>query len=653
MSFRTGFFGKTLIVISILLVSALISSNPALAQIQYQYPTLSVNPSNVVMYTPATTVNVALTQVTGLNALHFIFTYNDQGSTFLSINNATTDIALGNLFAGTSATLTTNVYYLTSTGRSYIEAIVEMPGNTGVSSTSTKTVLSITLHLLPTAIAGLQSNLKLEEADALFTDSQYIDEAGGLVLQSGALTVGYLTTSITATSLTATAGSAVTLTSTLHDSQGNPLSGFGINYYIGSQNVGAATTDASGLSSISYTPTTAGTYTINAMYVGNQTGGTFASSSATATLTVNPQNIPPTTKATTLALNLPQSVMTGVATTIQATLTQGTSPLPSESVIFSATPSGGSAISLGSATTNSNGVASISYTFSTSTSYSVTAKFLGDTTNQPSSASGSLSVSQNSLIATALTLNVPSTAKVNQQIKISSTLVDSNQQPISGETITYISVDASGAKQTIGSASTDAKGATSVPYVPTAAQTYQIQANYAGSSTYSASEASQPLSVNALIGNKTTTTLTLALSTANVNTQTFVTLSATLADQTGGPLAEESIVYQFSPDGITWTNITTVATGNDGIAQTNYKPDQTGSLTIRAVFNGDANYYSIASNQKTLSVSNGATNSSIPWLWIGIIAVIALIIVVVAAIVMTKRRQPMKSKGKPKPNPSS
>jgi hypothetical protein len=652
MVFRAGFFVKTLIVISILLVSAIISSNPAFADIQYQYPTLSANPSNVVMYTPVTTINVALTQVTGLNALHFVFTYNDLGSMFLSVNNATTDISLGSLFAGTSATLTTNVYYLTSSGRSYIEAIIEMPGNTGVSSTSTKTVLSITLHLLPTAIAGLQSDLKLEEADALFTDGQYIDEAGGLILQSGALTVGYLTTSITATSLTATAGSAVTLTSTLHDSQGNPLSGFSINYNIGSQNVGTATTDASGISSLSYTPSTAGSYTINAMYAGNQTGGTFASSSATATLTVNPQNIPPTTKATTLTLNLPQSATTGAVATIQATLTQGNSPLPSQSVIFSATPSGGSAISLGSATTNSNGVASISYTFSTSASYSVTAKFLGDTTNLPSSVSGSLSVTQKSLIATVLSLTVvPSTAKVNQQIKINSTLVDSNQQLLSGETITYSSVDPSGAKQTIGSASTDSAGAASIPFVPTEAQTYQIQANYAGSSTYSASEASQYLSVNALIGNKTATTLTLALSTTNVNTQAFVTLSATLADQSGGPLAEKNIAYQFSTDGTTWTNINNASTGADGVAQTSYKPSQTGTLIIKAVFDGDANYYSIASNQVQLSVSNETNNFSIPWLWIGIIAVIALIIVVVAAIVVAKRR-PMKAKGKPKPNPS-
>ena len=69
-------------------------------------------------------------------------------------------------------------------------------------------------------------------------------------------------------------------------------------------------------------------------------------------------------------------------------------------------------------------------------------------------------------------------------------------------------------------------------------------------------------------------------------------------------LAQENIVYQFSTDGITWTNITTTATGSDGVAETSYKPAQIGSLLIRASFNGDTSYYSSVSDAETILVNN-------------------------------------------------
>ena len=316
MTFHPKRSNKTLMVVTtILLISVILSSCPvfsARAQVLYQYPTVSVFPSNVVMYTPVTTVTVTVSAVKGLNVIQFIFSFNSQ---FLSVS--TSDIALGNLFSSPTAQLYTNIYYLNSTGLSYINAIVEMPGNTSVSSSTTENVLSIKLHLLPTATAGLQSGLTLTSAQAYFTDGQFVDQSTGMTIQSSTLTVGYLTTTMTATSLTDTAGNPVTLTSTLQDSQGNPLSGFTISYYIGSQSVGNAITDASGISSVSYTPSTAGTYTINTVFVGNQTGGTFASSNGTATLTVNPQSLPPTSKTTGITLKVPSTATTGVAATFQ------------------------------------------------------------------------------------------------------------------------------------------------------------------------------------------------------------------------------------------------------------------------------------------------------------------------------------------------
>jgi hypothetical protein len=485
---------KTSVLVIILLASVLLSFHPALAQQLDQYPTLSVSPSNVVTYTPVTTINFTISPVTGLNSIHLIFSFNSQGSTFLSVPSSG-DVAIGNLFTATSATLYTNIYSLNNTGLSYVNALVEMPPNTGASSTTTRNVLSITLHLLPNVVAGMRSGLNIQEADALFTSGQFIDNSTGLTVQNGALTVGYLTTVMTTTSVQTNVGNAATLSSTLRDTEGNPLAGMSINYYVGSQNVGTAKTDASGVSTIAYTPSAAGTYTIEATYVGNQTGGTFASSSANGTLTVNSKNTPLTTKPTALTLSLPQTITTEVPITVEATLTQGNSPLPNENIIFSKTPSGGSMSSIGYATTDSSGVATLNYTFSTAGSYSVEALFLGDANNQPSNATVNVVVSQTSLISTILTLSVQSTAYVNQEVIIYSALKGSNQQPIAGATVDYTAIGKNGAKQTIGSAITNSEGNSSIIFVPTQVVIYQINANYGGSTLYSSSADSEYLTI--------------------------------------------------------------------------------------------------------------------------------------------------------------
>ena len=101
-----NFFSKknfAALIISSILLTTVLFSEPIFAQQQYQYPTLSVTPSNVTVNAPATTVNVAISSITGLNAIHFVLRFNDQGATFLSAANA--DIVIGNLFAGLTPTL--------------------------------------------------------------------------------------------------------------------------------------------------------------------------------------------------------------------------------------------------------------------------------------------------------------------------------------------------------------------------------------------------------------------------------------------------------------------------------------------------------------------------------------------------------------------
>ena len=139
------------------------------------------------------------------------------------------------------------------------------------------------------------------------------------------------------------------------------------------------------------------------------------------------------------------------------------------------------------------------------------------------------------------------------------------------------------------------------------------------------------------MGNKTDTTIDIVLSTNSANTQTFVTISATLKDQNGNPIAQQKMVYQYSSDGTTWNNITTVTTGSDGVAQSNYKSSQTGTLTIRALFDGDTTYYASASNEETLSLSGTSGSFNIPWIWVTLISTVAIVAVALSIAVAKLR----------------
>jgi hypothetical protein len=186
---------------------------------------------------------------------------------------------------------------------------------------------------------------------------------------------------------------------------------------------------------------------------------------------------------------------------------------------------------------------------------------------------------------------------------------------------------------------TDSSGASSLPFVPLQAVTYQIKATYGGSTTYSPSSDAQTLQVTPGTGSQAATTISLTLSNNEVSTQTFVTISATLKDTNGNTVPQKNLVFQFSSDGITWTNITTAITGSNGVAQSNYKPSQSGTLSIRAVFNGDTQYYQSQSNEETLVVGgNATTNVNIPWIWI-IISVALVVAIAAIAIAMTKLRR--------------
>jgi len=255
-----------------------------------QTATLSVNPSSGVITYSTYTINIIISPVTDLWLVRLTLSFNN-GSDFLEVS--TGGVELGDLFAGLEPDLSTGNYYISDTGLSYLEVLIEMPDNTTVTSSESKSLAKITFKLLENAMPGMTSWLKLEWADATFytgidpTPYEYIDSESGITLQSGTVTLDYLVTTLTASPATATVENPVPLSSTLKDGNGNPIAGLSVDYYVDSVAIGSALTNDFGISSISYTPSDVGIFTIKAEYVGKLPDGKYAGSNDTATLTVN------------------------------------------------------------------------------------------------------------------------------------------------------------------------------------------------------------------------------------------------------------------------------------------------------------------------------------------------------------------------------
>jgi hypothetical protein len=173
-----------------------------------------------------------------------------------------------------------------------------------------------------------------------------------------------------------------TITAKLLDGNGNPVANQPISFFIGTTSLDSANTDTSGNAVKSYTANIdAGTYVINASYSGS---ADFGSSSGTINLIVNPFT-------TTLTVEVPSATQ-GKPVTLKATLKdENDNPVQGVNIQFQIYD-GTNWSNIGSANTDSNGVASISYTPSNTGTFQVRAMFSGTTNYSQITGTGSLNV---------------------------------------------------------------------------------------------------------------------------------------------------------------------------------------------------------------------------------------------------------------------
>ncbi len=551
-----------------------------------QTVTLSVDPSSIVVTYPTFTINVIISPVVDLWQIRFTLSFNNDVD-FIEV--PTGGVELGDLFAGLSPDLSTGEYQIS--GLSYLEVLIEMPGNGTVTSSESKSLAKVTFKLLDNAMPDMTSWLKLEWADATFyTGSgdppyEYIDSEGGMTLQSGTVTLNHLVTTLTVNPATGTVEEPVTLSSTLKDGDGNPVKGLSVNYYVDSLEIGSAITNDFGVSSISYSSSNVGTFTITAEYVGNLPGEKYAGSSNTATLAVERRN-------TTLSLAVKSSIKVMETVDLVATLKKDGTSMSGETVKFYV-----DSTEEGSEITDANGIASIQYYFSSPGTYEIKAEYLGTTKYAPSSASTTRTVGDT---RTSLELTVtPMISKVDQDVTLSATLKDESELPLSGKTIEYY-VNT----ELVGSSSTNTNGLSSITYTPfevSSPEGWKVEARYSGDSTYSSSVDTASLVVNGLL-----TMLALDMEPTRVTIEETVIMTATLLDENTKAIPSSEIYYYVRVED-QWTEIGSAITDENGNASLIYETTTTGNLVVKAQYNGSSIYIASNSEPKMITVEKLAT----------------------------------------------
>jgi hypothetical protein len=206
--------------------------------------------------------------------------------------------------------------------------------------------------------------------------------------QAATLTVNKIATTLAVAPATGNFGGTTTLSATLKDASNAPVNGATIAFTLKGASVGTATTNASGvatLSNVSLAGISGGTYTggVAASFGGD---ATYIGSTGSALLTVN-------ASATTLSV-APATGTFGGTVALSATLTAGGSGVNGKTVTFTLNGN-----PVGTGTTNASGVASLptaSLASINAGSYTtgVGASFAGDGDFQTTTASAALTVNK-------------------------------------------------------------------------------------------------------------------------------------------------------------------------------------------------------------------------------------------------------------------
>ena len=317
---------------------------------------------------------------------------------------------------------------------------------------------------------------------------------------------------LTATPNPTVVTSSVTLTATVTATVGVPTGS--LTFYDGSVALGAANVNSAGSATLSTTQLQAGTHSLTAKYSGD---GMNAANTSNVVSEVISQATTLTTLATSNA-----TVAVGSSLTLTANVTSTNGPAPTGMVSFTE-----GTTTLGSATLNASGVASLPFSSLPPGTHEIVATYAGDASDAPSTSTALLQTVQQISTVTLLAASAnPGSAGATLQFTAAVTASDTTGAgPITGMvTFTEGSV-------TLGTGTLNGSGVASFSTTSLAVGTHAIVATYAGSQNYAGSASS---ALSEQIGQTPTVTSLSAPSAASLSGKP-VLLTATVSSQTGVP----------------------------------------------------------------------------------------------------------------------
>ena len=322
---------------------------------------------------------------------------------------------------------------------------------------------------------------------------------------------------VTATPNPATVGQSITLTATI-TMVGSVEPTGNVTFLSNGISIGSGVVNASGVATLSLSSLPAGGNSITVTYSGNSTYAPGASNSMMVTI-----NGAAKTTTTTVLTASPNPATTSQAVTLTATVT-ATSGTATGTVAFF---DGGT--SLGSGTLSGSGVATVQVPSLTAGSHNLTAQYAGTSTF---SASNSATVVEtvNGPTTTATTTALipsPNPATTTQAVILTATVTAASGTPTG--TIAFFDGSTS-----LGSGTLNGSGVASVQVPSLTAGSHNLTAQYAGTSTFSASSSPTVVeTVNTPAASTTTTTLNVSPNPAT--TTQAITLTATVTATQGTP----------------------------------------------------------------------------------------------------------------------
>jgi hypothetical protein len=278
------------------------------------------------------------------------------------------------------------------------------------------------------------------------------------------------TTSLAASPNPATTNQAVTLTATVTATSGKPTGS--VTFFDGSTSLGSGTI-GSGVASVQLSTLSVGVHNLTAQYAGNTSFAASVSSAVAETI-----NAPAATPTATLLQTSASQIVAGQPLTLTATVS-ASSGTPTGTVTFLS-----GSTSLGTATLNSSGNASIQVPSLAAGSYGFTAQYAGNS-NFGASASASITETVTSAAVptttTTLTIN-PNPTPTGQSVTMSATVTSASGTPTG--TVSFLNNGTA-----IGSATLN-NGVATYTASSLPAGTYPITAQYAGTSSFNLSTSS-------------------------------------------------------------------------------------------------------------------------------------------------------------------